>query len=86
VCGGDDLDGAVARLRAGQHGAGSQRHPPRPPPGPVLHHVALASAGQDAQAKAGDVAVPDEVLARPWLGGIDGALGQFGHGCAAPFC
>lgn len=83
---GDDLNGAVACLCAGQHGAGPKRHPPRSPPGPVLHHIAFASAGQDPQAKAGNVAVPEEVFARLWISGVDDALGQFGHGGAAPFC
>jgi hypothetical protein len=44
--GGDDGDGAVARLLAGQHRAGPEADPPGPASGAVLDHVALAPARQ----------------------------------------
>ena len=76
---GDDGDRPASRLLAGEHGAGSEADAARSSAGAVLYNVSLATAGQDAQPEAGQVLVPDEVLARPDLGGIDDALREFRH-------
>src|SRR5690606_23447787 len=78
--GGDDGDGAVARLLAGQDRAGPEADPPRPASGAVLNNVPLAPARQHAQPEAGDVAVPDKVFGGAGFCGVDEAFGDLGHG------
>lgn len=77
---GDDGDGAVAGLLAGQDRAGPEADPPGPASGAILDHVALAPARQHAQPEAGDLAVPDEVFGGAGFGGVDEAFGDLGHG------
>ena len=60
---GDDGDRPAARLLAGEHGARPKADAARSSTGAVLYNVSLATAGQDAQPEAGQVLVPDEVLA-----------------------
>src|SRR5690606_26111988 len=78
--GGDDRDGAVARLLAGQDRAGPEADPPGSTSGAILDHVALAPARQHAQPEAGDLAVPDEVFGGAGFCGVDEAFGDPGHG------
>jgi hypothetical protein len=74
-----------ARLFAGQDGAGAEAHSAGSSPGPVLDYVSLVTAGQDAQGEAGDPVIPDEILGRLNLGGVDHAFGQFRHTRDPPF-
>ena len=79
----NDGDRLVPDLLTGQDSAGSEADAPGPASGSILHDVALATAGQDAEPEAGDVVVPDEILGRPNLGGVDKAFGKFRHGRSA---
>ena len=76
----NDADGAGARLFAGQDGAGAEAHSAGASSGPVLDDVTLATARQNAETEAGEFVVPDEILGRLNLGGVDHAFGQFRHG------
>ncbi len=75
--GGNDGDGTGSCLLAGQDGARPEADPARPAPRTVLDDIALPAAGQDPETEAGDVVVPDEILGRPDLGGVDDAFGEF---------
>src|SRR5690606_5245483 len=78
--GGDDGDGAVAGLLAGEDRAGPEADPPGSASGAVLDHVALAPARQHPQPEARDLAVPDEVFSGTGFCGVDEAFGDPGHG------
>jgi hypothetical protein len=62
--GGDDGDRPTACLLAGEDGAWSEADAARSSPGTVLYNVLFATTGQDAQPEAGQVLVPEKILAR----------------------
>ena len=78
--GGDNGDGAVAGLLAGQDRAGPEADPPGSASGAILDHVALAPTRQHAQPEARDLAVPDEVFDLAGFCSVDEAFGDLGHG------
>lgn len=75
----DDRDGAATRLLAGKYAAWSETDASRPSAGAVLYNVSFATAGQDAQPEARQIFIPNEILARSYLRGINDALGEFRH-------
>ena len=75
----DDCDGAIASLLAGEDRAWAEAHPAWPAPGAILSNIALASARQDAKAKARNIVVPEEILDRSHIGGVDQSFCQFWH-------
>ena len=62
---GNDGDRPAARLLAGEDGAGPEADAARPSAGAILNNISLTAAGQDTQAEAGEVLVPDEIFALP---------------------
>ena len=60
----DDLGGAEPRLRCGDLAVGAEGDAARAAAGAALHDVDLAAGGIDADAEAGELAVPDDDVAR----------------------
>ena len=80
---GNDGDWPVPCLLAGQDGAGTKAHPAGPAPCAIMDNVALAAAWQDPKPEAWNIVVPGEIFSRSYFGGVNNALGKFGHGRSA---
>jgi hypothetical protein len=78
--GGDDGDGAAARLLAGEDRAWPEANAPGPASGAILDDVTFAPARQHAQPEARNLAVPDEIFGGARFDSIDATLGDLGHG------